>query len=107
MADLFDTLFPDHSTIFFPSGRNMDIHNFFAGIVDYVSGNTTRIQIINFLNLSGGQITQLDILLDAVDALSTVQDKLSWLMQFQSVLLLASQKIRYKDKASFVARLGL
>ena len=106
MADLFDTLFPDPN-LPLDFARNMDIHNFFAGIVDYVSGNTTRIQIIVFFKLSGDQITELDILLTAVDALSTIQDKLSWLMQFQSVLLLASQKIKYMNKASFVERLGL
>jgi hypothetical protein len=87
MADLFDTLFPDPD-LDLAFGRSADIHNFFAGVVDYVSGDTTRTQIINFLDLSGDQVTELDTLLAAVDALGTIQDKLSWLMQFQAVLLL-------------------
>ena len=103
MADLFETLFANSAILL----GQYNIHSFYAGIVDYVSGNTTRTQIINFLKLSGDQITELDVLLTAVDALSTIQEKLSWLMQFQAVLFLASRGIKYKDRASFVARLGL
>ena len=107
MAGLFDTLFQYPDLTVGIEEKKMDIYNFYSGLVDYVSGNTTRNQIINFYPLSGEQITELDILLTAVDALSTVQEKLSWLMQFQAVLLLAWQDIKYDDKASFVARLGL
>lgn len=106
MADLFDTLFPTPGQdLTFP--RVVDIDNFYAGLVDYVSGNTTRTQIINFLDLTGDQVTELDILLGAVDALVTVQEKISWLLQFRSVLILASRGIKYDTKSAFVTRLGL
>lgn len=107
MAGLFETLFQDPDITLGIEEKKMDIYNIYSGIVDYVSGNTTRNQIIAFYPLAGEQITELDILLAAVDALSTIQEKLSWLMQFEAVLLLASQKIKYDDRASFVARLEL
>jgi hypothetical protein len=107
MAGLYDTLFQNPDITLGIEEKKMDIHNFYSAIVDYVSGNTTRNQIINFYPLSGEQITELDILLASVDALSTIQEKLSWLMQFQAVMLLSWQDIKYDDRASFVARLEL
>lgn len=107
MAGLFETLFQDPDINLGIEEKKLDIYNLYSGIVDYVSGNTTRNQIVNFYPMNSEQIAELDILLTAVDALSTIQEKLSWLMQFQAVMLLASQKIKYDDRASFVARLEL
>jgi len=109
MPDLFDTFFPDpvdpEDPLAFP--RTMDISTFYFGIVDYVSGNTTRAQIISFLSLDSEQTAQLDILLATVDGITTIAGKVRWLLEFQAALHLAAFGIKYTTKADFAARLGL
>ena len=106
MADLFDLIFQDPGELL-PEGNTIGVNTFYAGIVDYVAGDTTRNQIVNFLQLTGAEVTDLDTLLAAVDAIATLDGKISWLMQLDAVLTLAKQGIKYNTKSAFAARLGL
>jgi hypothetical protein len=107
MADLFDRLFSSSIEEPLPFSHAVDIRTFHAGFSDYVSGNTTRAQIISFMDLTGQEVTDLDVLLGAVDAISSAQGKLQWLTELRAVLELANAGIKYDTKSAFVARMGL
>lgn len=99
--DLFDMLFPG------PERSSVGVHVFYAAIVDYVAGYTTRAQIIGALGLTDTGVTQLDILLSAVDGLGTLAAKLSFGEQLHAVMVLAESGRKYTTKQEFAARLGL
>ena len=63
MTDLFDRLFPE-------DGDNIPIHYFYSALVDYVTRNTTRAQIVAYWSLDAEAEANLDVLCDDLDVLS-------------------------------------
>ena len=98
MADLYDSLFGDGL---------VNVHNLQAAVVEYMVGEVTRAQIASALALDPEAVTDLDVLLDAVDVLTTVQDRLRFVAEVDAVNHLAEQGLRYTTKAAYAARLGL
>jgi hypothetical protein len=102
MTDLFDRLYPTD-----PSEENIAVHYFFAALVDYAMGYTTRAQIVNYWSLDTDAEADLDVLCDAIDALSGSIAKLSYATELHSVMMFAAAGAKYTTKATFAARLGL
>lgn len=102
MADLFDRLFPTD-----PDGENIAVHYFFAALVDYAFGQTTRLQIINHWNLDADAETDLDTLCNAIDALSGSVAKVAFATELHAVMMFAEAGAKYVTKAAFKTRLGL
>ena len=100
MADLFDRLFP-------AEGENIPVHYFFSALVDYATGNTTRVQIVNYWSLDAEAEADLDTLCDAMDAEVGRANKLVFGTELHAVLMFAEAGAKYATKAAFVARLGL
>jgi len=100
MADLFDRLFPE-------SGENVAVHYFFAAIVDYAAGETTRQQIVNWWSFDSEAEANLDVLCDAIDDLNKKTDKLAFGEELHAVMMFAEAGAKYTTKAAFKARLGL
>ena len=99
MTDLYDRLFVQDDSI--------AVHYFSAAIVDYMTGNTTRNQIIGAWALDAEATTDLDVLLDALNALTGLAEKLRFVAEMDAVNLLAESKLKYTTKASYATRLGL
>lgn len=97
--DLFDRLFGDVDKI--------HVHAFKAAIIDYIAGYTTRAQIITAWSLDTEATTDLDVLLTAVDALSTLVEKLRLAAELDAVMILAEDGLKYTTKSAFRTRLGL
>jgi hypothetical protein len=102
MADLFDRLFPTD-----PNEENIAVHYFFAAMVDYAYGETTRAQIIAYWSLDSEAQADLNVLCDAVDALPGTIAKVSFATELHSVMMFAEAGAKYNTKATFAARLGL
>ena len=100
--DLYDMLFGDVDGDYI-----INVHNFEAAIVEYMAGEVTRAQIMGALGLSGQAEADMNTVLDAVDALSTVQQKLVFVGEMNAVNHLAEQGLRYTTKAAYAARMGL
>lgn len=109
MSDLFETLFDDSVDTegLLVHRHNFDWHDFHAGIVDYIAGETTRNQIVAALDLQDEQITDLDALLSAINALGTLVEKIRFVIEMQAVMQLAKRGYKYTSKAAFRARLGI
>ena len=102
MTDLFDRLFPADQNI-----DNIAVHYFFAALVDYASGETTRAQIVNYWMLDVDAEADLDVLCDAIDALGTPLAKIAFGTELHAVLMFAEGGAKYNTKAEFRTRLGL
>jgi hypothetical protein len=102
MTDLFDRLYPTD-----PSEENISVHYLFAALVDYAMGETTRQQIIDYWLLDTEAQADLDILCDAIDALSSTVAKLSFATELHAVMQLAEGGAKYNTKSAFATRLGL
>jgi len=101
MADLFDRLFPG------PDTENIAVHYFFAALVDYAAGETTRAQIIAYWSLDADAQVDLNVLCNAIDALDTSIAKVAFGTELHAVLMFAEAGAKYNTKATFRARLGL
>lgn len=101
MADLFDRLFPAS-----PGEDNIAVHYFWASIVDYTAGETSRAEIIAYWNLDAEAQTDLGVLCDALDGMSVAQEVV-FLQNFHAVMNIAEGGAKYATKAAFRARLGL
>ena len=99
MTDLFDRMFGVDSDI--------AIHPLHAAVVDYMSGNTSRSQIVAAWSMDAEAQSDLDALLDAVDALTTIEEKLRFAAEMESVMILVESGLKYTTKAAFATRLGL
>ena len=108
--DLYDRLFldnpfpstePSHQ-IFSIGGHLMD-----AVLVEYAEGESTRAQIINGLELGTEATVDLDALLTGIDAAIGAFEKVRFAMNFAAAHSAAEAGLKYTDKASFKARLGL
>lgn len=101
MADLFERLFPED-----PDGERIAVHYFFAALVDYGAGHTTRQQIINWWSLDTEAQADLNVLCDQIDAL-TPTGKMVWGTELHAVLMFAEAGAKYTTKQTFRDRLGL
>ncbi len=98
--DLFDRLFNDNE-------NKIAVHTLYAALIDYAEGESTRSQIISGLVLEAAAVTDLDVLLAAIDGEAGVVNKIRWAESFHAVGLIAEIGLKYTDKASFRTRLGL
>lgn len=101
MTDLFDRLFP------MGNEANIPGHYFRASVGDYVSGNTTRQEIINYWSLDSEAQADLNVLLDAVDGIGGSAGKARFLLELHDVLMISEAGAKYTTKASFKTRMGL
>lgn len=101
MSDLFDRLFPPNDA------ENIPVHYFFSAIVDYATGDTTRVQIVNHWSLDAEAEANLDTLCDAIDALSGKTNKLAFGIELHAVMMFAEAGAKYTAKSAFKTRLGL
>ena len=102
MSDLFDRLFPSD-----PDVDNIAVHYFFAALVDYAAGETTRAQIINYWSLDTAAQTDLNALCDHIDGLSNLTAKMAWGTELHAVLMFTESGAKYNTKQAFRTRLGL
>lgn len=102
MADLFDRLFPTS-----PTNDKIAVHYFRAAISDYVAGYTTQNQIITAFGLDTDAQADLTVLCNAVDALTTVTEKMRWLIELHDVMMIAESGLKYSTKSAFKTRMGL
>ncbi len=100
MADLFDRLYPEE-------GENIAVHYFFAALVDYAAGQTTRQQIVDYWDLDAEAQADLDTLCDHIDGLGSATAKMAFGVELHAVLMFAEAGAKYTTKATFKARLGL
>ena len=101
MADLFDRLFPGDET------EKIAVHYFFSALVDYATGDTTRVQIVNYWSLDAEAEADLDVLCDAVDAESGKANKMAFGTELHAVMMFAEAGAKYTTKTAFKTRLGL
>lgn len=104
MADLFERCFPENV---FTATNTISLHLLEAAVIDYVTGNTTRQQMINHWNLDPEAVTQLDKLLDWIDAKPTTIEKIVAMMEWSAVNIMAQEGLKYNTPAAYAARLGL
>lgn len=102
MTDLFDRLFPGD-----PSEQNIPGHYFFAALVDYAAGQTTRQQIVDHWAMDAEAQADLDTLCDHIDGLSGPVQKMAFGTELHAVLMFAEAGAKYRTKSAFKARLGL
>lgn len=102
MADLFDRLFVrDGST------ENISVHYFFAAIVDYAAGETTRQQMIQHWSMDTEAQADLNVLCNRVDSLNGPLEKLAFGEELHAVMMLAESGAKYATKEAFRTRLQL
>ena len=101
MADLFDRLFTEDAI------DNIPVHYFFAALVDYAAGETTRQQIINYWSMDSEAQTDLNTLCDHIDGLGTATAKMAFGTELHAVMMFAEAGAKYNIKAAFRTRLGL
>lgn len=101
MADLFDRLFPTDDS------ENIALHSFHAAVVDYIAGETTRQQIIDYWTLDTEAQADLNAFLDAVDAITGAVNKLAFATELDAVMKMAEEGAKYTTKTAFKTRLGL
>jgi hypothetical protein len=100
--DLYDSLFDPEST------ADFGIHALEAAIVEYATGNATRAQIATVLGMDPEAVSDLDTLLDALDALPSTVEKLVFMQEMQAVNIGHEEEWPgYQTKAQYVNRLGL
>ena len=102
MPNLYERLFPDDNL-----GNNISVHLFTAAVVDYAAGQTTRQEIITHFALDASAQTDLTALLDTLDAQGGTANKLLWIIQFDSVNIMAEQRAKYRTRAAYAQRLGI
>lgn len=102
MADLFERLYPDDS-----GTENIPVHIFFAVVIDYMAGETTRQQIINYWQLDAEAQSDLNALCNHIDGLTGVLNKLVFTEELHAVMMMAETGAKYVTKAAFRDRLGL
>lgn len=83
------------------------VEEFWGAIVDYMAGETTANEIKIGFEMDQEEQDDLDTLLAAIDALTGLDEKLSYAMQLQAVLYMAAGGKKYADQASFRTRMGL
>lgn len=100
MADLYDRLFLDDET-------GIATHAFTGALVDYVTGNSTRGQIIAFFAMDSEAQVDFNTVCDAFDGMATTLDKVVYLTEFEAVMNVAKAGAKYTTKSAFRTRLGL
>lgn len=107
--DLFDTIinpdFDAQGNLISPG--NITSRMLYVAMVDYAAGETTRNQIVAAFSLTPEQTTDLDALLAHIDAAATPAAKVVFILQFEAVMEIALLGLKYTDKPSFKARLGI
>jgi hypothetical protein len=103
MTDLFDRLYPDRSV---ETAIKIPVHSFRAALGDYATGNTSRAEIVNYWNMDSEAQTDLDVLLVAIDSKTALQTA-EFLLELDSVMIIASEGAKYTVKSEFRTRLGL
>jgi hypothetical protein len=98
MADLYDRILGTPGDI--------PIHQFSAGLVDLLTGGSTRNQVVNAWNLDTEAAAQLDTLIGEINGLPNLTAKLGYLREFDSVLLLAERGVKYATRNAFLTRFG-
>lgn len=83
------------------------LEEFWGAIVDYMAGETTANEIKIGFKMDAQEQSDLDLMLAAIDALTGLDDKLSYALQLQAVLYMAAGGKKYADQASFRTRMGL
>lgn len=101
MADLFDRLFPVDG-----EAPRLSVHYFRAAMGDYTAGYTTRAQIIAFWELDAEAQADLNVLCNAIDGMTDLQQA-TFLLELHDVMMIAEAGAKYTDKASFRTRMGL
>ena len=102
MADLFDRLFPAEANT-----ENIPVHYFFAALVDYAAGETTRQQMINYWAMDSEAQADLNALCDHIDGLSGLGAKLTFALELHAVFMFAEAGAKYTSKVDFRTRLGI
>jgi len=102
MADLFDRLFPATAET-----ENIPVHYFFAAMIDYMAGETTRAQIIGAWDMDADAQADLNTLCDHIDGLNKIEDKLRFAEELHAVMMLTEGELKYTTKSAFATRLGL
>ncbi len=83
------------------------IEEFWGSIVDYMAGETTANEIKVGFHMDQSEQDDLDVLLAAVDALATLDEKLRYAMELQAVMFMARGGKKYADQTSFRTRMGI
>lgn len=102
MTDLFDRLYPEDIDT-----ERIPVHYFFAALVDYASGFTTRQQIINFWGLDEEAQIDFNTLCNKIDSITGATNKLAFAEQLHAVFLFAEAEAKYTTKEDFRQRLDL
>lgn len=97
MADLFDRILGTPGDI--------SVHQFEAALVDVMAGQSTRAQLIAAYSLDAEATTQLDSLLNKIAALTTKEAKVGFINEFNAILILSEEQLKYTTKAQFSTRL--
>jgi hypothetical protein len=98
--DLYDMLFGSYD-------GTISVHAFKAAMVEYLAGEVTATQIVTAFLMDGLASADLYALLAKMDALSTRLDKIQFIIELDSVCILAEQGLRYTTKSAFATRLGI
>ncbi len=103
MTDLYDRLFPADSAV-----ENIPVHGIEAAITLYATGEATRANIVALFSMDTEAESDLNVLLNTLDAMSTTADKLVFMQKMQAVNIGHEENWPgYQTKAQYVAILGL
>jgi hypothetical protein len=87
-------------------GTKIGVHQFMAAMGELARGEVTRAQVIAAFNLVGPDVTQLDTLIAAAQAMPAA-DRFKFSLEMHDVLLLGEAGLVYATPATLATRLGL
>lgn len=82
-------------------------HLFEAAMVEYMRENISKNQMISAWTLDSEAESDLTIILAAVDGLTSILEKLTFLQELSAVNILAEAGLMYTTRLAWATRLGL
>ena len=89
-----------------PEVPNVAFDVFWAALYELAKGKVTRQQIINYFELVGDEVTDLDYIIGRYNAQPNATAKASFVETLRAVFMLAESKVPgYSTRAQLVARI--